>query len=876
MSAEAGVLTNSMHKRFAFAVLAISCAAAFGQQAPTYYPDTSYGASDTQTPGSVNCSDPLMAGAVQCSNPNGVSDQSAGRQNRVQAPESYPDQLRGVSRTYSDDESQGKRSALEGRTQKVPLPPEPLTEFQKFIASTTGQILPIYGANLFRMVPSTFAPLDMAPVPLDYIIGPGDELRIKVWGQVNFQSNVRVDRAGEIYIPVPQVGPVHVAGSSYSELDQRLRQAIGRVYRNFDVVADIGSIRSIQVYVAGEARRPGVYTISSLSSLIDAVFASGGPSVEGSLRHIQLRRGSDTIADLDLYAILIHGDKSKDVKLLAGDMIFIPPVGPQVALTGSVRNPAIYELRTNDSLADLIANAGGLPATASQSRVSIERIQDHRERHAMEVAYDQNGLSTILADGDLVRVFSIAPIYTQTVTLRGSIANPGRFAWHPGMRLSELIPDKESLIARDYWWKRVQLGFPAPEFEPTPGFADMRQPAGNEPRSIRSQITSQRDHTPDSEGQPAIQEQDRQEQDRQVQDRQSLSAQQRASSTSLGAQSSTTGFRGKTERAEIVRPGPEIDWAYANILRLDPNTLKTSVIPFDLGGLVMNHESAQDLELQPGDIVSIFSEADIKLPLAQQTKFVKLEGEVVHAGLYSVHPGETLQEVVARAGGLTQNAYLYGADFTRESTRVLQQARIDEYVQSMNLRIQQGSLAAAAAPSGSAQDMATASAAQTSERDLLTRLRQIRASGRIVFEFKPTSTGTKEIPQLSLEDGDRLVVPSVPATVNVVGAVNDQNSFLYSRTGRNLLGTYLKKAGGMTKDADRKRAFVIRASGDVVGYASTGSAWSSDFNKLKLYPGDTIVIPEKTFRPSALRGVLDWSQMFSQFAIGAASISVIR
>ena len=297
------------------------------------------------------------------------------------------------------------------------LPPEPLTEFQKFIASTTSQVLPIFGANLFRRVPSTFAPLNMTPVPSDYVIGPGDELRVRVWGQVNFQANLQVDRAGDVYLP--QVGPVHVAGMPFSDLDGHLRKAIGRVYRNFDLTADIGQIRAIQVYVAGQARRPGVYTVSSLSTLVDAVFASGGPSIQGSMRHIELRRGSDVVTDFDLYGLLVHGDKSKDVKLLPGDVIFIPAVGAEVAITGSVRTPAIYELREGESLDGLIADAGGVSAVAAEARVSIERISEHHDRFAMEVSlrceWLEDGLggrrfgacvldrSAVSEDGDVAR-----------------------------------------------------------------------------------------------------------------------------------------------------------------------------------------------------------------------------------------------------------------------------------------------------------------------------------------------------------------------------------------------------------------------------------------------------------------------------------------
>lgn len=827
----------------------------------------------------VDCSDPLQAGSSPCTNPNSQNlgfpnPQTSANPNLGLSPE----QSSGLTRTYSDAESQARQLTAQGRTQQIPLPPEPLTEFQKFVASTTNQILPIFGANLFRSVPSTFAPLDMAPVPPDYVIGPGDELRIRIWGQVNFQANVEVDRAGEVYIPVSQVGPVDVAGLPFSQLTDRLRQAIGRVYKNFNLLVDVGRVRAIQVYVAGAAQRPGVYTISSLSTLVDALFASGGPSVQGSLRHIQLHRSSEQIVDFDLYSLLVHGDKSKDVKLFAGDVIFIPPVGPQVAVVGSVRTPAIYELTSNETLADAIASAGGVSAVASQARVSIERIESHNERHAMEVAYDPAGLGTPLAEGDLVRVLSIVPKYAQTVTLRGNIANPGRFAWHPGMRISDLIPDKDSLITRNYWWKRTQLGLPSPEFEPMPGFDNLKQPIDNQPITMprtnpatmdsfnslapyQDQLSW--DGNPQSQGGPSS-----------ASPGPRLSAQQRASSSSLAEQQAYVQTSSNIQRTDVSVPAPGIDWNYADILRLDPATLKTSLLPFDLGKLVLDHDQTQDLELQPGDVITIFSEADIRLPIAQQTKLVKLEGEFVHSGLYMVKPGETLRQLVERAGGMTENAYLYGAEFTRESTRVMQQARMDEYIQSLDLRMQRSNLALASSPVSSAQDLASGAASQASEQELIGRLRQIRASGRIVLEFKPSSSGTSQIPDLGLEGGDVFVVPPIPATVNVVGAVNDQNSFLFVRDRR--VSNYLKKAGGLTRDADHRRAFLIRADGEVVGYGATRSAWGSDFEKLRIYPGDTIVLPEKAFRPSALRGVLDWSQMFSQFALGAAAISVIH
>ena len=887
-----------MIKRVWPAILSVLFASALVAQ---QLPSNSQGSS-TNT---WDCSDPLLSASPQCTGQSQESNPSFALPGTA-SPGGLQPQIQ--TRTYADLESQNRQPGQRNQTQNRQFPPEPLTEFQKFSATTTGQILPIFGANLFQNVPSTFAPLDMAPVPPDYVLGPGDELRVRVWGQVNFQANVVVDRTGEIYIPVTQIGPIHVAGLPYSGLEARLRDAIGRVYRNFNLQADIGKIRAIQVYVTGNARRPGVYTVSSLSTLIDALFASGGPSVQGSLRQIQLRRGNEPPRTLDLYAFLTKGDKSGDVRLLSEDVIYIPPVGPQAAVSGSVRVPAIYELLPNEPLADLLADAGGASAVAAQSRISIERIENHDQRMAMEVAYDSTGLSTRLSDGDLVRVYSIVPKYKQTVTLRGNIANPGRFAWHEGMHVSELIPDKESLITRNYWWKRTQLGLPAPNFEPIPGFDRMRQPTGNQPVTLPPPVnlpeltnqdypgasspysngasTDQSGQAQDQYGQsqiPAAQLPDQSYPSAQnpsgydaQQTSTNLSAQQRGSATSLASgQQAEYSYRisRNAPRTTISQAAPEIDWDYAVIERLDPNTLKTVLVPFDLGKLVLQHDSSQDLELQPGDVVSILSEADIRVPIAQQTKMVRLEGEFAHAGLYTVEPGDTLRSLVDRAGGVTPNAYLYGSEFTRESTRAVQQARLDEYIQNLDMRIQRSNLAIAANPVSSASDIASGTAAQSSERELITRLRQIRATGRIVLPFKPDSSGAGVLPDIALEDGDRFIIPHVPASINVVGAVNDQNSFLYARGRR--IDAYLRLAGGLTKDADRSRSFIIRADGEVVSFESRKGLWGNQFFDQPVYPGDTLVFPEKTIQPSVMRGFLNWSQVFSQLAIGAATITLL-
>ena len=270
----------------------------------------------------------------------------------------------------------------------------------------------------------------------------------------------------------------------------------------------------------------------------------------------------------------------------------------------------------------------------------------------------------------------------------------------------------------------------------------------------------------------------------------------------------------------------------------------------------------------------MFSQADIRVPLEEQTKYVNLEGEFVHAGIYSVQPGETLRDLIRRAGGFTRRAYLYGSEFDRESTRVLQQQRIDEYVRLAALDASRGTLALTASATTSAGTVANTSAATAAEQQLLARLKQIRATGRIVLDFPSNAADVNDVPEISLENLDRFTVPPRPATINIVGAVYDQNSFIY-QSGSSA-GHYLRIAGGPNRDADSRHSFVIRADGSVVSHGAVKGPWGNSFKELKLNPGDTIVVPDKSIRPTALRGFLDWTQIFSQLAIGAAAVEVLK
>lgn len=325
-------------------------------------------------------------------------------------------------------------------------------EFQDFVAQSLGRELPMFGFNLFQNVPSTFAPLDRVPVTPDYIVGPGDELLISGWGQVEIDYRATVDRNGAISIP--RIGTISVAGVRFQDLEAHIKRSIGRVFTNFDLKVTMGQLRSIQVFIVGHALAPGTYTVSSLSTLVNALFAAGGPSVKGSMRSIQLKRGDKLVTEFDMYDLLLKGDKSKDVRLLPGDVIFIPPMGQLVAISGSVNTPAIYEMRGSTKLAGLIDLAGGLTNTASGQKVAVERIVDRKTRKVEDFTLDKAGLDNLLQDGDFVKVIPLSPRINNAITVRGNVALTARHPWRSGIRVKDVLPDRESLIVPDYWIKR--------------------------------------------------------------------------------------------------------------------------------------------------------------------------------------------------------------------------------------------------------------------------------------------------------------------------------------------------------------------------------------------------------------------------------------
>jgi protein involved in polysaccharide export with SLBB domain len=799
----------------------------------------------------------------------------------------------------------GMQPRLIPRTSRIVGPLKTKSEFQQYAEDSTGRQLPVYGRQLFDQVPTTFAPVENVPVPADYVLGPDDQLLIRAWGKIELNTRVTIDRNGQINLP--RVGTLTVAGLHYSQVESFIKSAIGGLFKDFELNVTIGRLRTIQVYVLGNARQPGAYTVSALSTLVDSLFSSGGPSATGTMRDIQLRREGKTISDFDLYDLISTGDKSKDVRLLPGDVIFIPAIGPQVAMSGDVNMPGIFELRGATTTGTAIAFAGGMTSLASVERAVVERIEDHSSRTVIEFALDAQGQTRELKDGDILRIFPLSPKFANAITLRGNVAVPGLYPWKTGMRVSDLIPSRGMLITRDYWNKENHLVQPIA----------MRPFSTNQPRYYPP--TNQQTNRPYNQqtgSQPGMQTDMQTGMPPDMQTGMPLDMQTglptgvatdqvydqygnpigvmiggRGIENPQGQYANQPGEQNVDAQGNPIRPNErgrvpgavspaiaavgrnsaEINWEYALIERLDEHDLSTHLIPFRLASAIDDHNSADNQTLEPGDVVTIFSRADLELPTEKHASFVRVGGEVNAPGVYRVNPGATLRDVVKLAGGLTKHSYLYASIFTRVSTRMAQEQELQQSTEQMQREL--AAKFANAVPQAGAQGV-TQQQQLAIQQDALAKLTAIRPTGRVVLAMKPDAVNVSDIPNFPLEDGDALYVPPILSTVQVAGAVYNANAFRYEPGLQ--LGSYLNSAGGATREADSGRTFVIRADGTVISRQAHHSYSHVSFDHLRLLPGDAIVVPTKMRVTSRTAEVMQWTTLMSQMAITAASLSVIH
>jgi len=733
-----------------------------------------------------------------------------------------------------------------------------------FEVSTT---LRQFGYDVFSRPISTFAPVTNVPVGPDYVVGPGDAFTVTMWGRVDAQYTLLVDRDGQIVLP--EVGALKIWGMKFEELHGYLQHEMSRKFTDFKMSVTMDRLRTVRVFVVGEASVPGGYTISSLSTVINALFAAGGPSKNGSLRTIRvLRNGTDPV-QIDLYDFLLGGDKGPDVRLQDGDTIFIPLIGPVVGVAGNVKRPAIYEMVQPMKLQEVLDLAGGITFAGWLQRVQVERVADHQKRTVVDFdlsektvpAERREGMETVVRDGDVVKVFPVAEAPQDIIELEGHVVRPGKYQFKSGMRVSDVLNYDAFLPQVNLEYAQIERSIP-PDLHPiTIPFHPGKVLSGDSSANIELSCFDRiRIFRWDEKGKRSV--------------------------TVNGLVYDPNEYRlveGMRVKNLIEAAGGLQKTAYLRAAELTRSHISQDGMTIEK--ISVNLEKAvtgdpeHNIELQDYDRLTIRP-----IPELDFGRAAVVEGQVRFPGTYPIAKGETLSSLIERAGGYTDNAYLKGAVFTRESAKEVQKDRLNKLISE----IEQSMLSSAGeATSGAldAEDVKGEQAALATKRELLTKLRTAQVTGRVVVSLADPSVLRGSKYDFELEDGDALTVPAAPGVVHVIGEVFNPTSLQYEKD--RTVSYYLRKVGGMTKDADKKQVSVIKADGSVVSIEQGNRGklvfWDSErnswlfggFMSMETEPGDTIIVPRKMDRFFWLKTTKDLTQIIFQIAVAAGIVFAI-
>ncbi|RUO27865.1 SLBB domain-containing protein [Aliidiomarina sanyensis] len=759
-----------------------------------------------------------------------------------------------------------------------------------------------FGYNIFAGQPSTFAPVNNAPVPGNYRIGAGDTILVQLYGQESINHTLVVDREGRIHIP--RLGPLTVAGLSYDELKDLVRHQVNTRMIGMQVAVSMGELRSMQIFVLGEAHQPGAYTVSSLTTISQALLASGGVSEIASLRNVQLKRAGETIVEFDLYDLLIRGDASKDRLLQPGDAVFIPSRGPMVKVDGQVVRPALYELKAGETLADALRFAGGHTAGAHLPAVRVQGVRDG-QRAVMTLNASAQGAQA-LRDGDEIYVPRVAEAVDNAVMVSGAATRGGAFEWRQGLRINDILrsPTQDLLPEADLNYGLIvreaseTFALKLYQFDVASALRGVQehnlalQPRDEiiifsrfqrESDRIRAGFASEDERKEFEMMRELLREQNRQRSERNRVPESELVIYSKNSRYKLLEQLSTrirtqgqvdgTGrmvrvsgevrFPGEYPVVEnasvggfIAAAGGLRDSAYlarAEITRtiLEDGIANTQYVPFNLYDALLGSAT---VDVKPRDQINVF-----RIPEWQNSVDVTLEGEVRFPGTYAVRRGETLRDVIERAGGLTDYAFTRGAVFTREEIREQERQRLQAL--SRELRQEMASI--------SLTDGSPVNYAELSQ--LLNDLVGTEPVGRLVVNLEDILTGRSDR-DIELRDGDRLVIPGQRNTISIIGEVQMPSTYRYD--GSLSVRDYLERSGGLKRRAENRGIFVVRADGSVVPY-SQRRGWFSSTSRVDLQPGDTIVVPLNTSYQDNLQLWATSTQILYQMAVAIAAINSI-
>ena len=714
-----------------------------------------------------------------------------------------------------------------------------------------------FGYDLFAGQPSTFAPATYIPIPTDYVIGPGDTIKVQLFGSKNAEYQLTVSREGTIAFP--ELGPFSVAGMKFDDMQQIIDQRVGEQFIGVKSAINLGNLRSIHVFVLGDVNYPGAYTISALATMTNALFVSGGINPIGSLRNIQLKRKGKIVTTLDLYDLLLKGDTRADGRLQPGDVIFIPPAKQMVSITGPVRRSASYEIKNEKSIGQLIDLAGGLSPFAYPKEVRLERITDNHQRQLLDVDLSTaKGRQTPIKGGDFVRIFSVLEKVDNIVLLSGHVFRPITSQWYQGMRLTDLIPSTDELKPNaDLEYTLIVRSTP-PRYNISTISANL------------SAALAQ----PESDANITLQPKDQivvfnTDEDRQQTLQPFLKKVMRQANYGNPAMvvniSGEVRFPGDYPLDQNMRVNDLIRaagglkestyTAQADLTRLsitEQLTRETQHTSIDLNAILAGDPS-KNTRLRAHDRLNIKS-----IPKWAATGSVFIKGEVRFPGDYPIKEGETLRDVIKRAGGLNDKAFVEATVFLREDLRRREQQQLD--VMTKNLESDLATLALEKGEISPEQRQAHSFA-----KNLVNQLRSTEAIGRLVVNMQDVLKDGQQDIDIPLRNGDKVYIPAIMHEVTVLGEVFSPTSHLHNKKlGRK---DYINLSGGLTSKADDDKVYIVRASGTVIP--------SSEKSAKKVYPGDTIVIPMDVDRISKLKLWTDVTQVLYQLSLTAASLKTV-
>lgn len=733
------------------------------------------------------------------------------------------------------------------------------------LAGAVVQRLPRYGRAIFDKKVSTFAPTDDAPIPSDYRLGVGDQLVVQLFGKENGEFTLVVGRDGNVNFP--KLGGITLAGLTFEDAQKLIETRVSQQLIGVDSAVTLGRLRAINVFMSGEVSVPGAYSVSALATISQALFQAGGVNAIGSLRDIQVRRGGEVVSRFDVYDLLMRGDVSDDIRLQSGDVIFVPTVTSVVEVRGEVRRPMAYELIGDESVSELITMSGGFTKDAFASLAVLVRTSLEGGLPSAESLnlLSQSAQRLLLRDGDILDVPSNGGALANTVDVQGAVYRSGPIGWRSGLRVSDVLGSAErdlmpiadlsyslvirvknqlldieviqfSLIdslldpkgARD---PELQVGdqvlvFSAPDVETSAPAAYSR---GALLKPILSRLALQA-----RDGEPR------------------LTASVQGAVKVPGEYPILRGYR----VADLVRAAGGLkDSAFldaAELRRITERVGGEAVASYQEINLGKELSSTGGPLLQSRDNLTVR-----EIPDWSPNDTMTLEGEVRFPGVYQIVKGEKLSDLVARAGGLTDNAAVEASVFTRESVAAREVERAREFARDLQQTFATRLLTEESTSQGLGEVAQIVSALEASA-----------GRGRLLINLGMALAGDATY-DLEVENGDMLSIPQRSNTVSVVGEV--QRSGTHTYQGDLSLEDYIDLSAGLTRRADGGGIYVVKANGSVITLER--NLWRFTGNKSSLDPGDTIVVPINTQYKESLASWREITQIVYQSVVSVAAVA---